>query len=68
MRLLRLSRYRWRYEGGIIGWKAAWCFIGLSWARKVDLGRTDRPVLFELYLCLLPCLPIILKFKREERD
>lgn len=45
-------------------WEPKFLWVGATWKISVDLGRTHRPVEYHLYLCLVPCLPIVLIIER----
>jgi len=46
---------------------ASYCWVGVYWKRVVDLGRTDKPFQLHLYICALPCLPVIVVLERRSR-
>lgn len=57
----------WRIGAFNVSWEPRWVWVGLAWRHTIDLGRRDTPEKVSLFLCLLPCLPIVLVIERARR-
>jgi hypothetical protein len=55
---------RYRIVGASICWMPRYLWIGAYWSAGVDLGRRDRPLVISVFVCLLPCLPLALRFEK----
>jgi len=60
-------KHRYRLAALHLSWMPRYLWVGAYWSIGVDLGRRDRPVDFTVYVCLLPCLPVVLRFERPTR-
>ena len=59
-----MTHGRYRLAGASICWVPRYLWFGAYWVTGVDLGRRDRPVYLDVYVCLLPFLPLVLRFER----
>jgi len=59
-----MKKPRFRVAAASISWMPRFAWVGLYWQTSVALGRADRPVVVAIYLCILPCLPIVLRLEK----
>ncbi len=60
-------RWRWRFQGARFKVQKHQVWIGVEWARIVDLAFNPPTVEVFFWICFLPCLSVVILLRRESR-